>query len=79
MEALVKASAFGKTKEASKSGKFHYLFVNGTKNDKGLFEKFSTVDFWSDVDKPVEAGKEYKLVLDINPGSEFVGFIRFAD
>lgn len=79
MEALVKAMALGKTKEASKSGKFQYLFVNGTKNDKGLFERFSVVNFWSEVDKPIEAGKEYKLVLDINPGSEFIGFVKFAE
>lgn len=79
MEALVKATALGKTKEASKSGKYHYLFVNGTKNEKGLFEKFSAVDFWSEENKLIEAGKEYKLVLDINPGSEFIGFVKFAE
>ena len=66
MQGLFKCKALGKTPEKSKSGKYHYLFVNGNQDKSGLFTSFSVIDCWLDVDVPVVFGKEYNLVLDVN-------------
>ncbi len=75
MQGLFKCKALGKSPEASKKGKFHYLFVNGERDKSGLFTSFTSVDIWTDVDVPIELFKEYKLVLDIN--GDFVKFVKF--
>ena len=75
MVALVEALALGKSKEKSKTGKYHYLFVNGIKRPDGLLDKFSAIDFWAEVDEPIKVNEKYQLLLDIN--GENVQFIEF--
>ncbi len=77
MEGLFKCVALGKSKEKSKkTGKYHYLFVQGSQNDDGLFETFTAIDFWTEEDKDLVPGQLYSLVLDIN--GDFVNFVEFV-
>ena len=66
MQGLFKCYAVGRSNEKSKSGKNHYLFINGTKEPNGFFSSFNSIDFWSEEDFDIKPGELYYLVLDVS-------------
>ncbi len=75
MQGLFNCYAVGKTKEKSKTGKFHYLFIAGEKEQNGMFSSFQPVDFWIEDDVSLAPGACYRLVLDVN--GEVIRFVKF--
>lgn len=66
----------GRTEDASKSKKFKYIFVEGTKTDKGIMNP-TAVEFWVDQKFDfLEFMKPYPMVLDVQ--GEFVSFVEFV-
>lgn len=77
MQGVFKCVALGKSEEKSKkSGKYHYLFVQGNQNSDGLFKTFVPIEFWSAENINIQVFEAYNLVLDIR--GDFVNFIGFS-
>lgn len=65
----------GRTENASKSGKYRYLFVQGDKKPEGLMNQ-TPIEFWSDELFDCKFMEAYPLVLDVQ--GDFVSFVSFA-